>query len=319
MQKSIQESKDDALVVRPLAKATRLYKARYVFRRNMIAYIFLLPALLGFAIFAVYPILSSFIIGFQNYDLVNPPTWVGWRNFQIILHDQLFLISFRNCFLFLFWSLVPFFIPIIMAIIVNELPRWGGFLRFMYYLPAILPPVVTYYLWRWLYYPDRSGLLNSILSALHLPTLHWLDAPATVIPSLQFIGIWGGTGAGMLLYLAALQNIPPHLYDAAEIDGANIWRRLWHITLPQLRVLMMYTFMFNIMGAFQVFDGPFLLTSGGPMNASMTPVFLVYKYAFSYANFGAANALSLILFVFLTSLSLLYLRVMRRAVGLGRF
>ncbi|GCE02970.1 carbohydrate ABC transporter permease [Dictyobacter aurantiacus] len=290
-----------------------------VIRKNLVAYLFLLPALLGFALFSVYPIISSFIIGFQYYDMVNPPRWVGFFNFVTVLRNPLLLISVENCFTFLLWALIPFLIPFFMAMIVNELPRWGGYLRFTYYLPAILPPVVTFYLWKWMYDPSGAGLINVFLASLHLPTLAWLDSPTTVIPSMAFIGIWGGTGSGMLIYLAALQNIPPHLYDAAEIDGASIWRKFWHITLPQMRIILLLNLMFAIMGAFQTFDGPFLLTGGGPVNSSVTPVLLVYKYAFEQGNYGAANALSLILFAFLMIFSILYLYLMRRTTGLGKY
>lgn len=303
--------------VSPQLKAAR---RREFIRRNAIAYLFLLPAIILFFVFSIYPIIYSFITSFQYTNLISTPQWVGLRNFQYALRDTLFLTTWKNCFFFLLWGIPGFILPIVLAIIINELRwLWGDVFRFIYYVPGILPPIVIYLLWQWLYQPDKYGLLNSILYSLHFPLLRFLDDPSTVIPSIVLIGVWSGTGGGMLFYLAALQGLSSHLYDAAEIDGAGILARFWYITLPQMRVLIMYQLLFFVMGAFQTFEAPFVLTGGGPMNASVTPVLEVYQYGLVLHDFGAANALSLIIFAVLLVLSILYIRVGSRVTGLGRF
>lgn len=301
-------------------KASEAGRRRELLRRNVIAYIFLLPAIVLFLLFSIYPIVSAIIYSFEQFDYLNPPTWVGFQNFAYIFKDQQFWYEWRNCFVFLFWNLIFFILPVLLAIAINEMrPRIASYFRFVYYLPAMLPPVVTYYLWQWMYDQSNAGLLNSILAFLHLPTSAWLSSPQTVIFSIVLMDVWGGVGGGMLIYLALLQSIPSHLYDAAEMDGATILQRIWHITLPQMRVIIMYNLLFCIMGSFQIFQEVLVLTGGGPVYASVTPVMRVYEYAFAGYNYGAANALSIFIFVLMLGLSLVYLRLAKSFTGLGRF
>ncbi|HEV2107942.1 MAG TPA: sugar ABC transporter permease, partial [Thermomicrobiales bacterium] len=140
----------------------------------------------------------------------------------------------------------------------------------------------------------------------------WLQSPDTAMLSLVIVATWTYAGGTMLIYLAALQGVPAHLYDAAEVDGANIWRRLLDITLPQMRFILMILLVLQIIGTMQVFTEPFVLTDGGPANATVTVMLLLYRYAFQYGNYGAASALGLILFAVLVAFSLLYLWLTRR-------
>lgn len=285
---------------------------RRIVAHNVPAYLFLLPALLLFATFAWYPIVRGFVISFQRIDLRNPPVWVGLENFRLVLRDPLFRIAWRNTLQFAGLALLlGYLLPVALAIAVNEMRHGKSYFRLAFYLPVILPPMVTVLLWKWFYDPG-PGLANTILRLFNLSPQPWLQSPRTAMISLVILSTWANAGGTMLLYLAALQGIPAHLYDAAEIDGANVWQRLIHITLPQLRVVMLIMLVLQIIGTMQVFTEPFVMTDGGPVNATVTVLMLLYRYAFRYGNFGAASAIGLMLFVVLVAFSLIYLWLIRR-------
>ncbi len=285
---------------------------RRALAHNLPAYLFLLPAILLFATFSWYPILRGFVISFQRIDLINPPAWVGLANFRLILNDPLFYRAWRNTFQFAGLALlIGYFVPVILAILVNEMRHGRSYFRLAFYLPVILPPMVTVLLWKWFYDPG-PGLANTVLRLLDLPPQPWLQSPRTAMLSLVILSTWANAGGTMLIYLAALQGIPAQLYEAAEIDGANLWQRLIHITLPQLRVVMLILLVLQIIGTMQVFTEPFVMTDGGPVNSTLTVLLLLYRYAFRFNNFGAASALGLILFLVLVAFSLIYLWLTRR-------
>lgn len=280
--------------------------------RNLMAYVFLLPAILLFALFAWYPAVYGFILGFQRVDLVNPPEWVGTANFQQVLSDPLFFRAWRNTLQFVgLGLLIGFPTPLLLAVLINEMRHLGGYFRLLFYLPAMLPPIAVLYLWRWIYDPG-PGLANTVLQALHLPPLPWLQSPQTAMLSIVIITTWSGLGGAMLIYLAALQGISGELYEAAELEGAGPWQRLVHITLPSIRFMILAMLILQFIGTMQLFTEPFVLTDGGPVNATETVALLLYRYAFQYGNYGAAGALGLILFVVLAILSFVYFLVTRR-------
>lgn len=282
---------------------------------NLPAYLFLLPALLVFGTFSWYPIVRGFIISFQRIDLINPPQWVGLENFRFVLRDPLFFTAWRNTFQFTALALLlGYLVPIVLAIAVNEMRHGKAYFRLAFYLPVILPPMVAILLWKWLYDPG-PGLANSLLRFFGFGPQPWLQSPRTAMTSLVIMSTWANAGGTMLLYLAALQGIPAHLYEAAEIDGANLWQRLRHITIPQIRTVMLILLVLQIIGTMQVFTEPFVMTDGGPVNSTITVLLLLYRYAFRFQNFGAASALGLILFVVLVIFSLVYLWLTRRALN----
>jgi multiple sugar transport system permease protein len=280
--------------------------------RNVAAYLYLLPALILFAAFAWYPVISGFIISFQKVDLINPPQWVGLENFRTLFNDPLFYQAWKNTLQYTALGLVfGFLVPVFLAVAVNEMRHGMSYFRLAFYLPAILPPIVSALLWGWFYDPG-TGLFNQILSSLGLPTLQWLQSPSTAMLSIVLITTWAGAGGAMLIYLAALQGIPAQLYEAAELDGAGLWQRVLHITLPQLRFVMLIMLVLQIIGTMQLFTEPFALTSGGPANATLSVVLLIYRYAFNFGDYGMAAAASLVLFLVLVAFSLVYLWLTRR-------
>ena len=276
--------------------------------------LFLLPALLLFAYFSWMPIIRGFIISFQEYSIVGESHWVGFDNFRKLLNHDLFYKAWGNTILYVLFGLaVGYFVPILLAICINEMRQLRSYFRISYYLPAILPLVVTAILWKNLYNVD-SGLLNYILTHLGLSKASWLQSsiPGVPILCLIFMATWKGAGATMLIYLAALQGIPETLYEAAEIDGASIFQRVRRITLPQLLPVMLIVLILQIIGTFQMFVEPFIMTKGGPNNATLTVLLQIYDYAFKYFWMGEASALSMMLFLFLLILTFAYFKITNR-------
>ncbi|HXR66193.1 MAG TPA: sugar ABC transporter permease [Ktedonobacteraceae bacterium] len=278
-------------------------------RHNLSGYLFLLPALLIFALFVWYPIIQGFIMSFQSIDMINPPAWVGWENYRQVLTDPLFAVAWRNTLAFTLYALLfGYMIPVILALVINEMRHGKAFFRLVFYLPVMLSPIVTVFLWRWIYNPD-SGLLNALLSLVHIPGGLWLENPGTALPSLMVVATWSSAGSTMLIYLAGLQGVPASLYEAAEIDGASLWRRLWSITLPTIRPIMLLMLILQIIGTMQVFIEPFTITNGGPVNSTTSVLLLIYNYAFQNADFGGASALGVMLFLVLAVFALIYMRM----------
>ena len=282
------------------------------FRRNLGGYLFLLPALTIFALFVWYPLVLGFIMSFQNVDMLNPAVWVGWINYQKVLSDPLFGIAWRNTLAFTGYALLfGYLVPLVLALLINEMRHGRALLRLAFYLPVMLPPIVVAFLWLWLYNAD-SGLINALLHLLHLPGGLWLTNQATALPALVVVATWGAAGSAMLIYLAALQGVPGSLYEAAEIDGSSVWQRIWHVTLPTIRPIMLLMLVLQIIATMQVFTEPFTITGGGPNNATMTVLMLIYTYTFQNAEFGEASALGVILFLVLAVFALIYMRMTSR-------
>ncbi|NYI03918.1 carbohydrate ABC transporter permease [Allostreptomyces psammosilenae] len=281
-------------------------------RRALAALAFLLPTLLVFGYFAWWPILRSVTLSFQHTNLIDPPSWVGWANFGYVLTDPLLATTVRNTVWFVLLALVLGFpLPLFLAVVMSELRRFGALFRVLVYLPVVVPPVVAVLLWRWFYDPDY-GLFNQALGLVGLGPYPWLQSTATAMPSLVLQATWAAAGSSVLIYLAALVSVPTELYEAAEIDGASIRRRLWHVTLPHLRGVLLVMLLLQIIGTFRVFTEPFVLTDGGPEDSTTTILLLIYRYAFVYGDYGAAAALGVLLAIALAALSAVYLRATRR-------
>jgi len=296
---------------RPPAPADRAGRLRRKVLDNLTAYGFLCAALVVFALFSWYPIVRGVLLSFQQVNFVTDPEWVGWQNFQTLFADPLFGIAWRNTLLFTGLALViGFAIPFAVAVVLNELRHAKPYFRIVVYLPVMLPPVVVAILWKWFYDPG-PGLFNSGLRLFGLPELSWLDDSGTSMISLVIVATWASMGSATLIYLAALATIPGELYEAAELDGANLWQRLRHVTIPQTRFVLLVMMLMQIVATMQVFTEPYIMTGGGPEDSTVTLLLLLYRYAFVYNDFGTASALSLLLFVVLGAFSALYLRLTR--------
>ncbi|MCA1221449.1 carbohydrate ABC transporter permease [Streptomyces sp. 8L] len=275
------------------------------------AYAFLLGGLICFALFSWYPAIRAVIISFQKYIPGSSPQWVGTRNFTQVFQDPEFAAAWRNTFYFtLIALLIGFLVPFVTALVLNEMRHAKSFFRVVVYLPVMIPPVVSALLWKWFYDPG-AGLANEALRFLHLPTSNWTNGTSTALVSIVLVSTWANMGGTVLIYLAALQGIPGELYEAAELDGANILQRVRHVTIPQTRFIMLMLMLLQIIATMQVFTEPYVITGGGPQDSTVSVLYLIYKYAFQYNNFGGACALSVMLLVLLGIFSALYLRLTR--------
>jgi multiple sugar transport system permease protein len=275
---------------------------------------FTLPFVIVFAVFAWFPIGRAVIMSFEETNLVVS-SWVGLDNFKAVLADPLLPLAIRNTALFALMALVfGFPIPLVGAVLMSEVRRAKGLYPVLAYLPAVIPPVVAVLLWRFFYDARPQGVFNTILDWFGVGPLPWLQSMTWAMPSLVLYATWAAAGATVIIYLAALIVVPPELYDSAEVDGASVWRKVVHVTLPQLRPVLLITLILQLIGTAQVFLEPYLFTGGGPANATLTLLLLIYRYAFGQslgADFGKATALSLMLAIFLAVMSLLYFRVTR--------
>lgn len=299
---------------RPRASAAerRRVRLRRTIRENVTAYGLLCAALIVFALFSWYPIVRGVLLSFQQVDFVNAPTWVGFDNFTRLFDDPLFGVAWRNTLLFTGLALVfGFAVPFMTAVLLNELRHARAFFRLAVYLPVMLPPVVIALMWKWFYDPG-PGLFNSALGAVGLPGGQWLDSSSTAMLSLVFVSTWANMGSTTLIYLAALGTIPGELYEAAELDGAGLWKRLRHVTFPQTKFVLLVLLLLQIVATMQVFTEPYVMTGGGPDDSTVTVLLLLYRYAFVYNDFGSASAMSLLLFIALGAFSALYVRLTKR-------
>lgn len=274
---------------------------------------FALPLIVVFGLFSWYPIVKSVIMSVQKTNFVDAPSFVGLENFAKVLADPLLGQAVQNTVEFTLWSLlIGFPLPLILAVFIGELTKGRTVASILAYLPAIIPPVVAVLLWKQLYSPDASGLFNAILGWFGAGPSGWLNDADLVIPAMVVEMTWAGAGTTVIVYLSALMSVRTELYEAAEIDGANIRQRVWHVTLPQMRQIMLLMLLLQIIGLGQLFTEPYIMTSGGPRNQSITVMLLIYRYAFADGNYGKATALSVMLAVVLGLLSLVYQWMTRR-------
>jgi multiple sugar transport system permease protein len=271
--------------------------------------------LIVFGVFAWIPIGRALVMSVQDTNLVTDPVFVGLENFVRVLNDPLFGKAVANTAFFALLALVfGYPIPLLLAVLMSELRRARGPLSVLAYLPVVIPPVVAVLLWKTFYDPRPTGVFNTVLGWFGIGPLPWLQSGVTAMPSLVLEATWAAAGGTVIIYLAALHSVPPELYDAAEVDGASIWQKVRNVTLPHLRGILLITLILQIIATSQVFLEPFLFTAGGPANATMTVLLLIYKYAFQNSiggDYGAATALSVMLAAFLAVLSAAYLRLTR--------
>ena len=277
--------------------------------------LFLLPLLFVFGAFSWYPIARTVIMSLQETNLVLPPTWVGLDNFREVLNDPLLPTAVKNTLVFAGLALIfGYPIPLVAAVLMSEVRRFRGVFSALAYFPVVIPPVVAVLLWKTFYDGSETGVFNTILGWVGLGPYGWLQSQTTAMPSLVLEATWANAGATVIIYLAALTSVNSELYEAASVDGASLWRKVWHITIPQLRGVLLVTMILQIIGTAQVFLEPYLFTSGGPANSTLTVLLLIYDYAFGNSlggDYGNATALSLMLAVFLALFSWAYLRATR--------
>ncbi len=277
-------------------------------REALYGWLFALPAIIGMVAFDVGPMAASVLISFTEWNGVTPPQWVGIANYEeILFRDDLFLLSLRITTVFAFISIpLNLVTGFLLALLLNQKIRGQALMRTLYYLPSIVPLVAVAALWRWIFL-RRFGLLDIGLAMVGVQAPDWLGDPNWVLPAFIVMGLWG-VGGGMLINLAGLQAIPTDLYDSASIDGANAFQRLLNVTIPMMTPLILFNLVMGIIGGLQVFVVAFVMTQGGPNNASLFYMLHLYHTAFEYFRLGYGSALALILFLYIVVLSALVFR-----------
>jgi multiple sugar transport system permease protein len=306
--------------VKGAAIASRRHRARrtpltWVRGGGLSSLLFMLPLLLVFGAFSWYPIVRTVVMSFQHTNLVQAPTWVGLDNFSRVVHDPQTPIAVKNTAYFALLALVfGYPIPLVAAVLMSEVRKLRGLYSALAYLPVVIPPVVAVLLWKTFYDASSLGVFNTVLGWVGLGPYPWLQSQSWAMPSLVLESTWANAGSTVIIYLAALTGVNAELYEAASVDGASLLQKVWHVTLPQLRGVLLVTMILQIIGTAQVFLEPYLFTSGGPANATLTVLLQIYDYAFGNSlggDYGAATALSLMLAGFLAVFSLVYLRATR--------
>jgi multiple sugar transport system permease protein len=290
-------------MIKNLRSSTRRQGRPLVSRDGLSTLVFLVPLIVIFGVFSWLPIVRAVVMSIQKTNLVSEPVFVGMSNFSRVLADPLFGIAVANTAWFAFLALVIGFpIPIILAVIMSEVRQRKGLYSALAYLPVVVPPVVSVLLWRVFFDAGPTGVFNTILGWFGLGPVLWLQNAGSAMPSIVIEATWAAAGGTVIIYLAALLSVPPELYDAAEVDGASIWQKIWHVTLPQLRAVLFVTLILQLIATAQLFTEPFLFTGGGPANSTTTVLLLIYHYAFQNSlggEYGMAAALSVMLAAFL--------------------
>jgi len=283
------------------------YKSPGVIKQNISGWMVMAPTLLLFAFFVWEPLLASIRLSFYSAKGMRVIEFVGFKNYIDVLHHPDFLPAIRNTFSYTIWSLViGFLVPIVLAIIINEMVHAKSFFRVGTYFPNIVPGLATVLMWGFIFRPGKTGVLNIILGQLGIEPMVWLSNPKLTIPLIVVTMTWKAAGATALIYLASLQGINPELYEAAIIDGAGIWDRIKHVTIPGLRNLARTLLILQVISVFQILYEPLVMTNGGPNNASISIMQLVFKYAFEKFDYPKAAAVSVIISIFLIILTAVY-------------
>ncbi|MCG2767352.1 MAG: sugar ABC transporter permease [Anaerolineae bacterium] len=276
--------------------------------------LFLLPSLGGLLLFTVLPILASLGLSLCQWDLLTPPQFVGLANFRRLLASQTFWAALGHTLYFIIG-----YIPLVMvialgvAVLLNQKRRGVLLFRTAFFLPVVSAWVAVALLWRWIFNP-KFGILNYLLGLVGIQGPAWLFDPRWAMPAIVITSVWKDIGFVMVMFLAGLQAIPSQYYEAAAMDGANGWRRFFHITLPLLSPTTFFALTISLINSFQVFDQVWIMTGGGPAGATTVLVERIVKHAFNYSRMGYAAALSWILFLLVFTVTAVQMRAQKRWV-----
>lgn len=287
-------------------------------RENRIALCFALPWILGFTIFLAYPVIASFCYSFTDFSVLRAPRWIGLENYREMAGDDVFWTTIRNTLTYVV-SAVPLgsVTALLLALLLNTKVRGMAFYRTIFYVPSLVPMVALGVLWLWIF-NGEYGLLNEALRKVGLFAPNWLGDPGWSKVTLVLVAMWG-SGNAMVIYLAGLQDIPVSLYEAAELDGARVWAKTRHVTLPMLSPVILFNGIMGIIGGLQVFAVPYVMFPGGAP-ARSTYFFTTYLFdnAFRFQRMGYASAMGWVLFLITVALTWVALRLSERQVHYDR-
>jgi multiple sugar transport system permease protein len=285
--------------------------------RTRVLVVFLGPALAAIGLFFFVPVLAAFVMSFTDFDIyslgdLRYARFVGLRNYLQLFEDPLFWKAMGNTVYFLVVG-GPLSIAVSLGAAVllqSRLVRFQSFFRFVYFAPVVTTLVAVAIVWRFIYHP-RFGLLNFLLSLVGVNMIDWLGDPHWAMPAIILLAIWKNFGYNMIIFIAGLQNIPASMYEAASIDGANAWQRFRRITLPLLAPTTVFIAIITMIGYFQLFAEPYVMTQGGPLNSTLSIVLLMYQQGFRWWNMGYSAAIAFVLFACILVVSVIQTRLQR--------
>jgi len=272
------------------------------------------PSTVALVVFVGIPIVAGLIISFTSWDMLTAPAFVGIDNYVDLVRDPLMWRSLLNTVYYAVLTIPgSMVIGLALALAVNRAGWAFKAYRTLFFIPVVSSAVAVSLMWKWVY-NDDFGLFNWILRSVGLPAVGWLSDPNLALPSVAIVAIWKTMGYNMVFFLAGLQGIPAQLYEASAMDGAGWWARLWHITLPMLSPTTLFIAVVSVIGSFQVFDQVFVMTQGGPGNATIVYNYYLWQNAFQYFHMGYASALAYILFLLISIVTIFQVKIFNRRV-----
>lgn len=277
---------------------------------------FISPWLIGFLWFFLYPTVSSLYYSFTEYNVLQPEKWVGLQNYGDLLHDTAFWNALGNTVYYTVFSVpLNILVAFMIAVLMNRQMPGRALMRTLVYVPVVVPVTATAMIWMWLF-NSNWGMLNNLLAVVGIDGPPWLGSPVWAKPSLIFMQTWL-VGGSTLIYLAALQDVPRSLYEAAEVDGATAFRKLISITMPMVTPAFLFSLLTGLIGAFQVFTTAWIMTQGGPVKSTEFYVYYLYMNGFRFFRMGYASSMAWILFIIVLIVSLITFRTSARWVYYG--
>ncbi|HEY4552725.1 MAG TPA: sugar ABC transporter permease [Bacillaceae bacterium] len=281
-----------------------------------LVYIFLIPVLIHFAIFQLFPILFSFVLTFTNWPLIGEPKFIGLKNWLALFNDPMAWKAIWNTIKFSFYYIVPTMaLGLILALLINTGKIGSAFFKGLFFLPVVTSFVVISGIWGWLFKGTEDGFVNSVLEMFGIETQLFFSSSAQALIVLAGLSIFKVCGSTMIYYYAGLQSIPGELYEAAKIDGASAFKTFWKVTFPLLLPIHFYVAIITTIGSFQIFDSAFLLTSGGPNHSTTTIVYYLYQEGFTSLRLGYASVLAYVLFFIIFTISLVQRKYLGKEVS----
>lgn len=274
----------------------RLFKMKTRTREAIMGYVFLLPWLIGFIVFLVGPMIASIFLSMTEYKMIRPPDWIGLANYERMFADQFVWHSLKVTMTYVVFAVpIGLVLALSVAVLLNQKIIASGIFRTVFYLPSVISGVAIALVFAWIF-NFRFGILNFFLGLVGIEGPNWLGSPRYALAAFVVMSLWG-IGGNVVIYLAGLQGVPVALHEAATIDGANAWTRFWKITLPLITPVILFTLVMGVIGSFQTFTQAYIMTGGGPANATLFYLLYLYKNAFNWFEMGYASALAWLLFV----------------------
>ncbi len=282
-------------------------------KRNIEGYLFILPWLLGVIFLAIGPMCASLGLSFTKYEILTPPRYIGLANYQRIWNDELFWVSLWNTVYYVGLGVpLRLLLALFLAMLLNQQLRGMAFFRTVFYLPSVTAGVAVSLLWSWIFEPE-FGVLNALLAKVGISGPSWLGSTTWAMPALIIMSVWN-VGRPMLIFLAGLQSVPSYLYEVVELDGGGAWQKFRTVTLPMMTPIIFFNLIMTIIQSFQVFTNAYIMTGGGPANATLVYILYLYNNAFQWLHMGYASALAWVLFAIVFILTLVQVKLSDRWV-----